>query len=246
MEYKHKKSFAYVIMAIAVFALVSLFAGQSIKDNADKSEEDSGMGEKEYKLSQPVKSGCISVEEAISERRSIREYSKTKLSEKDLSQLLWAAQGISDEKEGLRTAPSAGALYPLEIYVAVGMVEEFSEGLYKYNPLNHSLTLKQTGDIREDLYNASLKQNSIKEAAAVIIYCASFERTASKYGNRAVQYVFIEVGHSAQNVYLEAAALNLGTVAIGAFEDKKVKSILKLPEEEDPVYIMPVGNKLSF
>lgn len=197
----------------------------------------------EFKLSEPVKKGKMSIEEAIAGRRSIRAYGKEKIEEKDISQLLWAAQGITDKARGLRTAPSAGALYPLEIYVAISMVEGMEAGLYKYNPADHSLILKKSGDIREDLYYVSLRQNSVKDAAAVIIYCAVFERTSSRYKDKAEQYVFIETGHSAQNVYLQAEALNLGTVAMGAIDNEGVKKALELPDEEDPVYLMPVGKK---
>lgn len=198
---------------------------------------------KEYKLSEPVKTGNMSVEEAIAKRRSVRTYSSSKITESNLSQLLWAAQGITDKAGGLRTAPSAGALYPLEIYVVTALVEGIEEGLYKYNPLSHTLILKKSGNILEDIYNVSLRQDSIKNAAAVIIYCAVFERTAWRYKDRAAQYVYIETGHSAQNVYLQAEALNLGTVAIGAFDNKGIRKVLGLPDEEEPVYLMPVGKK---
>jgi SagB-type dehydrogenase family enzyme len=198
---------------------------------------------REYELSEPIKKGDMSLEEAIANRRSIRTYSKEKIGENDISQLLWAAQGITDEVTGFTTAPSAGALYPLEIYVAISMVDGIEAGLYKYNPSNHSLILKKDGDIREDIYNVSIRQDSIKDAAAVIIYCAVFERTSYRYGGRAFQYVYIETGHSAQNVYLQAEALNVGTVAIGAFHDDGVKKVLDLPGEEEPVYLMPIGKK---
>ncbi|NLX64682.1 MAG: SagB/ThcOx family dehydrogenase [Clostridiaceae bacterium] len=201
------------------------------------------METKEYKLSEPVKKGNMSLEEAIACRRSVRSYSEGKIEEKDISQLLWTAQGITDEMEGLRTAPSAGALYPLEIYIAAAMVEGIEAGLYKYNPLNHSLILKKYGDLREDIYNVSLRQDSIKDAAAVVIYCAVFEKTSSRYEDRAEQYIYLEAGHSAQNIYLQAEALNLGTVAIGAFNDKGIKRVLELTDEEHPVYLMPIGKK---
>ena len=150
----------------------------------------------------------MSLEEAISNRRSLRTYSEREDRERIYPSYCGAAQGITDEAEGLRTAPSAGALYPLEIYVAIAAVEGLEAGLYKYDPSGHSLLLKKNGDIREDIYNAALRQDSIKDAAAVIIYCAVFERTAARYKDRAAQYVYIETGHSAQNVYLQAEALN--------------------------------------
>lgn len=198
---------------------------------------------KEYKLSEPVKKGDMSIEEAIAGRRSIRTYREEKIGENDISQLLWAAQGITDEATGFRTVPSAGALYPLEIYVATAMVEGIEAGLYKYNPSSHSLILKKKGDLREGICSVSFWQDSIRKAAVVIIYCAVFKRTYSRYKDRAAQYVYIETGHAAQNVYLQAEALNLGSVAIGAFYDDGVKKVLDLPGEEEPVYLMPIGKK---
>jgi len=197
----------------------------------------------EYRLSEPVKKGNMSLEEAIAGRRSIRAYSEKKMKEEEISQLLWAAQGITDKAKGLRTAPSAGALYPLEIYAAITMVDGIKPGLYKYNPGNHSLTLVKNGDVREDIFNASYRQDSLRKAAAIIIYCAVFERTSSRYKDKAAQYVFTETGHAAQNVYLQAEALNLGTVSMGAFDNEGVKKALDLPDKEDPVYLMPAGKK---
>jgi SagB-type dehydrogenase family enzyme len=223
-----------IILILAVSFIILL--------NKNKGREEL-VESKEYKLSEPVRKGNMSLEEAIAKRRSIREYSQKNIGENDISQLLWAVQGITDEEEGFRTAPSAGALYPLEIYVVIAMVEDIETGLYKYNPSSHSLILKKSGDIREDIYNVSLSQDSIKNAAAVIIYCAVFERTFYRYGDRATQYVYIETGHSAQNAYLQAEALNLGTVAIGAFDNKGVKKVLDLPDEEEPLYLMPIGKK---
>jgi SagB-type dehydrogenase family enzyme len=219
--------------------ILSLIHFCEIKDE----REDVSVETKEYKLSAPAKKGDMSLEEAIANRRSVRTYTDGSIGEKDLSQLLWAAQGITDEARGLRTAPSAGAIYPLEIYVAAAMVDGIDPGLYKYDPSNHSLILRKDGDIREDICNASLRQGSIKNAAAVIVYSAVIKRTVSRYGDKAPKYVYIEAGHSAQNVYLQAEALDLGTVAIGAFNDKGVKEVLGLPDEEDPVYLMPVGKK---
>jgi len=240
MVIKRKVS-VLVTVTVLVFIILTIIMILYLPYN--KGREEVLMETKEYKLSEPVKKGNMSIEEAIAGRRSVRSYSEGKIEEKDLSQLLWAAQGITDEAEGLRTAPSAGALYPLEIYVAAATVEGIEAGLYKYNPLNHSLILKKYGDLREDIYNVSLSQASIKDAAAIVIYCAVFDKTSSRYGDRSQQYVYLEAGHSAQNVYLQAESLNLGTVAIGAFNDKDIRRVLELPDEEYPVYLMPVGKK---
>lgn len=240
MDVKWKR---LAIIVVPVLILAILFIVLLHLYNDKNKGREVLMQANEYRLSEPVKKGDISLEEAISSRRSVRAYREEKIREKDISQLLWAAQGITDETTGFRTAPSAGALYPLEIYVAVSMVDGIEAGLYKYNPSSHSLIFKKKGDIREDIYNVSLRQDSIKNAAAVIIYCAVFEKTAYRYGDRAAQYVYIETGHSAQNVYLQAAALNLGTVAIGAFDNDGIKKALDLPLQEEPVYLMPIGKK---
>lgn len=172
----------------------------------------------------------------------MREYSDLPLTLEEVSQLLWAAQGITD-REGYRTAPSAGALYPLEVYVVAGRVDGLSSGIYKYDPRNHELGLIASGERQVDLHNAALQQESIRDAAAVIVFSAVYERTTSKYGDRGIRYVHMEVGHAAQNVYLQAISINLGTVVIGAFHDERVKKVMQMLPKEQPLYIMPVGRK---
>ena len=188
------------------------------------------------KLPLPKKEGRISVEAALSLRRSIREYLPLPLKVEEVSQLLWAAYGKSNYK---LTSPSAGALYPLKIYVLIGNVDNIPVGFYRYDNQYHSLIELSTEDFREKLCYAALSQESIKNAPFVILICADYNITMSTYGERGRRYVDIEVGHVGQNIYLETTALNLGTVAIGAFNDKEVKEILRIKEE--PIYIMPVG-----
>lgn len=159
---------------------------------------------------------------------------------KELGQLLWAAQGITSDWGG-RSAPSAGATYPLEIYVVAGNVENLQTGLYQYLPQGHSLKLISNVDLRNQLTAAAFGQHMIKNAPATIVIAADFARTTRRYGNRGIMYVHIEVGHSGQNIYLQAEALDLGTVAIGAFDEKQVKNLLGI--KENPLYIMPVGRK---
>ncbi|MEJ5304760.1 MAG: SagB/ThcOx family dehydrogenase [Ignavibacteria bacterium] len=192
-------------------------------------------------LPAPQIKGKISFEEVLNKRRSVREYKNDALLLNEISQLLWSAQGITEKNWGLRTAPSAGALYPLEVYVVVGNVRNLEAGVYKYIPETHSLTKVIDGDQRKALYNSALQQESIIKAAADFVIAAVYERTSRKYGNRAERYVHFEVGHAAQNLLLQATALNLGAVPIGAFYDEKVKAALKLPENEQPLYIIPVG-----
>jgi SagB-type dehydrogenase family enzyme len=192
------------------------------------------------RLPDPVQDSDTSIEEALSKRRSARSYKDRPLTLAEISQLLWSAQGITSPG-GLRTAPSAGALYPLEIYVIAGNVDDLPDGVYKYRPDKHELARMLDGDKRNELCNAALGQSSIKTAAAVIVFSAVYDRTTMKYGNRGIKYVHIETGHAAQNVFLQAVPLNLGTVVIGAFHDDAVKEVLKMSEMEQPLYIMPVG-----
>lgn len=185
----------------------------------------------------------VSVEEAVLARRSIREYLNKPLTLDQLSLLLWSAQGITELRYGLRAAPSAGATYPIELYVVIGEggVEGLRKGVYRYVPQNHSLVLHKPGDVREELAEASLKQPWVREAPVTLVFCAVFARTTVRYGRRGFRYVFIDVGHAAQNVYLMATALGLGTVGVGAFNDEEVTAVLGLKGEEVPTYLMPVG-----
>jgi len=142
---------------------------------------------------------------------------------------------------GLRTTPSAGALYPLEIYVIVGNVEGLEPGVYRYISEDHTLERVIYGDIRAELTEAALRQRMVRDAPITLFYSAVFSRMTPRYGERGILYTYIEVGHSAQNVYLQAEALGLGTVAIGAFIDEHVREILNLPEDQEPLYLMPIG-----
>ncbi len=192
------------------------------------------------KLPEPKYSGKISVEEALKLRRSVREYSGKPLSLEEVSQLLWASQGVTSPK-GFRTAPSAGALYPLEVYVVIGDVKDFPKGVYKYRPSDHSLYKVKDGDVREELSKAALGQSWVRDGAVVIVFSAEYDRTTRVYGQRGIRYVHIEVGHASENLHLQAVSLSLGTVVVGAFRDDEVKKILSLPPKEEPLVIMPVG-----
>lgn len=193
-------------------------------------------------LPTPVHDSETSVEKALLERRSLREYGREPLTLAEISQLLWAAQGIT-HPAGLRTAPSAGALYPLEIYLLTGNVTNLRAGIYHYKPENHALSLIAEGDQRPALRQAALDQSAVQDAAAVIVIAAIYERTTVKYGERGVSYVHMEVGSVAQNVYLQATSLDLGTVFIGAFHEDEVKRVLHLAADEQPLCLMPVGRK---
>jgi len=195
---------------------------------------------KMIQLPQPRYHSSLSVESTLEKRRSVRRYLDEPLTLGEISQLLWAAQGITHFR-GFRTAPSAGALYPLELYIAVGNVTDLGEGIYKYDPREHGLSKIVEGDQRAALSRAALNQGAVKNAPAVIVFCAVYRRVTVKYGQRGMRYVFMEVGHSAQNVCLQAVSLNLGTVTIGAFNDRQVKKITACRPDEEPLYMMPVG-----
>jgi len=183
----------------------------------------------------PVEVGKMPLDETIKKRRSVRSFGKKELTLKQLSQLLWASQGITDSARGFRSAPSAGALYPLKVYLVKG------DGVFEYIPSSHSIVKKVDGDKRGELCRAALWQSFIAEAPMSFVITAVYERTTVKYGKRGIRYVHIEVGHSAQNIHLEAVALGLASVPVGAFQDDEVKKVLSLPLSEEPLYIIPVG-----
>lgn len=191
-------------------------------------------------LPEPAMNGTVSVEEALRNRRSVREYAIAPLEISDISQVLWAAQGVTGPS-GLRAAPSAGALYPLEIYVTCGNVTGLPEGVYRYLPESHALEMVLGRDVREELHRSSLYQPPVRDAAAVIIIAADYNRTTSRYGERGIRYVSMEAGHVSENIYLQAYTLGIGTVAIGAFDDRGVQSVLGMPPIHTPLYLMPIG-----
>lgn len=194
------------------------------------------------KLPEPRYDSEVSIEETLLKRRSVRSYTDEPLTLEEVSQLLWSAQGITADWGG-RTAPSAGATYPLETYLVVGDVSGLGRGVHKYRPREHELRRVLDGDRRAELAAAALGQSWVRAGAVDIVLTALYERTTRRYGERGIRYVHMEVGHAAQNVYLQAVALGLGTVVIGAFHDSQVKRILNLPDDEHPLYIMPVGRK---
>jgi len=195
-----------------------------------------GTGQGEVKaLPPPHKAGGLALEEAIAERRSVRAFLDEPLTHEEVGQLCWAGQGITDPRGHFRAAPSAGALYPLELYVVS------AGGVDHYEPQKHRLKRHRSGDRRGAVQEAALHQDSVGQAPACFVIAAVVERTARKYGPRAERYCFIEAGHVAQNLLLQATSLGLGGVPVGAFSDKKVARALDLPQGQRVLYLVPMG-----
>lgn len=219
------------LMALVCVVLTAGMSGRyAIPDAAP-----SGTLAAAVKLPPPITDGKVSVEKALSTRRSVRSFTSETLKDPEIAQLLWSAQGVTDQARGYRTAPSAGALYPLEIYAVV------REGVYKYDPGRHEAYLVKEGDVRQALSQAALGQLFVGHAPLSIVITAVYDRTARKYGQRAEQYVHIEVGCAAENVMLQAVALGLASVPVGAFRDGQVASVIGCPREEKPLLVIPIG-----
>lgn len=232
----------FIILSIAMFLLLSLNACVNEGKSTIATDKNASLST-DVPLPAPDYDSQTSVESALHKRRSVREYTDEPLMLNEVGQVLWAAQGITNER-GYRTAPSAGALYPLELYLLAGGVQGLEPGVYKYNPADHALILVVDRDLRMDLQASALDQESIGQAPAVVVIAAVYERTTGKYGERGIRYVHMEVGSAAQNIYLQAVPLDLGIVFIGAFIDKEVKSLWHMPESETPLAILPIGRKL--
>lgn len=194
-----------------------------------------------FALPEPSTTGQITFEEAVFLRKSVREFKDLPLSINELSQILWASQG--KVKSNRRSVPSAGALYPLEIYAVCGNVKGVEPGVYKYDLRRHGILKILEGDKRASLALAALSQSWVKNAPLSIVITAVFERTTAKYGERGIRYVYMEAGHVGQNVLLQAVALRLGAVPVGAFFDDEVKKVLGIPKNEQPLYIIPIGKE---
>ena len=243
------------ILTGKIYLLTLVFISLVACNNTEGEQEQSKLTKLDgaqltYALPSPLTDGKVSVERALFNRRSQRQFVDKAISAEQLSQILWAAYGITQPmpdrpalRGGLRAAPSAGALYPFEIYAIIGKVDGVEPGVYKYISEEHKIIRTIDRDIRDEFSKVALGQAHIKEAPVTIFYSAIYSRMTKKYGDRgADRYVCMDLGHSAQNIYLQAEALNLGTCAIGAFSDDKVSELFQLPEEEVPLYIMPVGH----
>jgi SagB-type dehydrogenase family enzyme len=194
-------------------------------------------------LPQPKYNGTKSIEHCLSKRRSKRDFLDEPLTLDQISQLMWAAQGINSPA-GTRTAPSAGAIYPLETYLVTGVIDNLVVGFYRYKVNQHQLEYISNTDFRGKLASAALGQQYIATAPASIVLTATYGKIKPRYGDRGIRYANMEAGHAAQNLELAAVALGLGTVAVGAFDDEAVAKLINLPESETPLYILPVGKPM--
>jgi SagB-type dehydrogenase family enzyme len=192
------------------------------------------------RLPKPRTVGRASLEAVLDHRRSRRRFADTPLSIPAVGQLLWAAQGITDRR-GFRTAPSAGALYPLDLLLAAGRINGVPAGIYHYRPNDHTLAPVSQGDPRQALWLSALRQPAVRKAPVIVAMVAVMDRTTTKYGHRGQRYGYMEGGHAAQNLCLQAVAMDLGTVVIGAFSDREVARVLKLNRNVLPIYLIPVG-----
>lgn len=234
-----------------MIVLMIALAGFFIWKPAEKNTGEIGMTNTHFSesketlifLPKPQTKGTVSLEETLYTRRSHRRFSSDALQLQEISQILWAAQGITDKTKEFRTAPSAGALYPLDIYLIAGQINDIPSGIYRYIPAKHALERTLAGDQRDALYKASLEQSSVRQAPASILIVSVWNRITEKYGNRGRQYALLEAGHVGQNIMLQCVALNLASLPIGAYYDEQVHRVVNLRKGEDPVYLFPVGRK---
>ena len=222
-------------LVFAVGLLIAIFFRFYSKNQLAIAEE-KGSKMENIKLPAPKYDGAVSVEKALLERRSIRTYKDEPLTLAGVSQILWAAQGITDPKTGHRTAPSARALYLLEVYLISGNVIGLPMGIYKYQPQGHELVKVAEGDFKSKLFQG-VSQAPIKNAPAVLVFSGMSERSTNP------NWMYLEAGHAAQNVYLQAVSLKLGTVVMAGFKDEEVRKALNMSPKEQPIYIMPIGKK---
>ena len=222
----------------AILLFTSFWPLQKVNSSQNSDKKGAVM-----KLPNPKTEGTVSVEQAISQRRTVRSFSSDPLDVNQISQLLWSLQGITAKGGFKRAAPSAGALYPMDGYVVVGRdsVKQLDAGVYHYGPQGHLLSLLTGEDLRVALARASLSQIWMARAPINVVITAEYQRATVKYRKRGVRYAMIEAGHIGQNLFLQAEALGLKAGIVGAFRDNEIVRLLKLPTSHEPLLIMPVG-----
>jgi SagB-type dehydrogenase family enzyme len=230
---------AKIIIALALLSIVYLGCQVNQKPSTRVRGTQTLEEREEIFLPKARRYDGMTLKEALAKRKSVREFASEGLTKSEISQILWAANGLAQTDQitgATRTAPSAGALQPLEIYLIT------KDALFHYQPAEQKLSRLKKGDLRYELSQAALEQTAVKDAPVDIVITAVYERTAVKYRERAERYVLLEAGHAAQNILLQAAALELGGVTIGAFKDEQVQKVLSLPQNHKPLYVMPVGH----
>ena len=228
--------FILIIIVLFIIIFVDSACNVLLKEYEEKEKPENAEYEEVIYLPEPKTVGEMSLEETIKKRRSVRSFDDKELNLEQISQILWAAQGITDEK-GYRSAPSAGALYPLEVYVVK------KDGVFHYIPEEHKMEIILEGDIRKKLKEICLGQQWVEDAPVDIIITGVYKRTTIKYGDRGIRYVYLEAGTACQNILLQAVSLGLGAVPVGAFRDNQIQEILNLSKDETPLFVIPIGYK---
>jgi len=222
------------MMSVPRIALAAAIAASTAA--CDKEKQATPAASAPQPAAKPDTDGRMTLEQALARRRSVRDFLDRPVIETQLAQLAWAAQGITEPVRGYRTAPSAGALYPIELYVVT------PEAVLHYLPARHAFEISVRGDKRQALAGAALHQTWVARASATFVVTAVYERTRSKYGQRGVRYAIIEVGHVCQNISLQAVALGLGSVSVGAFQDEEVRRLIGAPPDHRPLCLVCVGH----
>jgi len=227
------------ILLACFFVIFVPFAWENVFSQVLKKPR---VGQKTFSLPPAALDGKISLEKAMQKRRTVRELGRGRISLNQISQILWAAQGITNS-EGFRTSPSAGALFPLEVRIVNGNVQGIPAGTFRYSPEKNELVQESDTDIRRELAIAALDQAWINENSVLVVISAVVARCSIKYGERGLRYCFLEAGHAAQNILLQAAAMDLETGLVGAFDDSLVQKLINMETGEQPIYLIPIGAK---
>jgi len=239
---ERKKKFVLIILLIVFISVLSLYYFSGQKKSVYTSRNIISI----TSLPSPVLTGNISVEEAIQNRRSVRTFSNESITIGNLSQILWAAQGITDNESSLRSVPSAGQVYPLEIYIVTGQngVSGLSEGVYLYVPSNNTLEKTVNGNLSSKLSTIADGQKAVDQAPVNFVITGNYPKMINKYHDKELctRFVDLEAGHAGENIYLQTESLGLVTVAIGSFNEVQMKQLLEIPQNETPLYIFPIGH----
>ncbi len=231
----------YAICLLLFFSLCLSFGCEKSKPTPTEASRNEGLEGEKISLPQPKTKGGFSLEEILNRRESRRAFQRRPLTLEEVGQLLWAAGGrkVDAVSGATRTAPSAGGIYPLNLFLVCGEVEGLSAGVYRYEPSTHVLEEVSSGDKREELAQAALGQRFVAEAPASLLILVDYDRAAARYGERALRYSHMDAGCVSQNAALQAESLGLGTVVVGAFDDMAVENIVG--EGGTPLAILPVG-----